>query len=67
MEELTKKQFSAHPLLSHVLNLHLRQHSVLRKVEHNALMAKVKGLEAELSLVRGIADKALTVANKPKK
>jgi hypothetical protein len=40
---------SLHPLLSHVLNLHLRQHSV-RKVEHNALAAKVKMLEAELGL-----------------
>jgi hypothetical protein len=66
MEELAKIQFSAHPLLSHVLNLHLRQHSV-RKVEHQALMAKVKVLETELNLVRGVADKALTVANKPKK
>jgi hypothetical protein len=66
MEELTKKQFSAHPLLSHVLNLHLRQHSV-RKVEHNALMARMKVLEAELSAVKAVADKALSTANKPKK
>jgi hypothetical protein len=49
MEELTKKQFSAHPLLSHVLNLHLRQHSV-QKVEHQALMTRVKALETELGL-----------------
>jgi hypothetical protein len=48
-----------------VLNLHLRQHSV-RKVKHNALMAKVKVLEAELTTVRDIAGKALTMAYKTK-
>jgi hypothetical protein len=66
MEELTKKQFSAHPLLSHVLNLHLRQHSV-RKVDHLALMNRVTFLEEELDRVKGIADKALSTANKLKK
>jgi hypothetical protein len=63
MEELTKKQFSAHPLLSHVLNLHLRQHSV-RKVEHLALLSRMKSLEADLATVKGVADKALSAANK---
>jgi hypothetical protein len=63
MEELTKKQFSAHPLLSHVLNLHLHQHSV-RKVEHTALVSKMKVLEAEIVTVKAVADKALSAANK---
>jgi hypothetical protein len=63
VEELTKKQFSAHPLLSHVLNLHLRQHSV-RKVDHEMLAAKVILLEAELSHVRKVADQALTLCKK---
>jgi hypothetical protein len=48
MEDLTKKQFSAHPLLSHIFNLHLRQHSV-KKVENVALLHLVVLLEEELS------------------
>jgi hypothetical protein len=59
VEELTKKQFSAHPLLSHVLNLHLRQHSV-RKVDHEVLTAKVNLLEKELAKVQKMADQAGT-------
>jgi hypothetical protein len=66
MEELTKKQFSAHPLLSHVLNLHLQQHSVC-KVDHITLLSWVTLLEEELIQVKGIADNALTADNKPKK
>jgi hypothetical protein len=47
MEELTKEQFFAHLLLSHMLNLHLRQHLV-RKVDHVALLSWVTLLEEEL-------------------
>ncbi len=65
MEELMKKQFSAHPLLSHVLNLHLRQHSV-RSVDHCALQSRVEFLDEELTRVKAIADKALTEAKKPR-
>jgi hypothetical protein len=36
-------------------------------VEHNALMARMKVLEAELLAVKAVADKALSTANKPKK
>jgi hypothetical protein len=63
MDELTKKQFSAHPLLSHVLNLHLRQHSV-RKVEHVALLNRVVLLEEEVSKAKKMADQALTASKK---
>jgi hypothetical protein len=63
VEELTKKQFSAHPLLSHVLNLHLRQHSV-RKVDHDVLTERVKHLEEELGRVKKMADQALTASKK---
>jgi hypothetical protein len=42
MEELTKKQFLVHPLLSHVLNLHLRQQSVC-KVDHLTLLNQLTG------------------------
>jgi hypothetical protein len=59
MEELTKKQFLAHPLLSHVLNLHLRQHSV-KKAEHVALVNRIAVLEEELAWTKKIVDQALT-------
>jgi hypothetical protein len=65
MEELIKKQFYVHPLLSHMLNLYLRQHSV-HKVDHIALLDWVAFMEDELTRVKGIADKALTAANKKK-
>jgi hypothetical protein len=63
VEELTKKQFSAHPLLSHVLDLHLRQHSVW-KVDHELLIAKVHTLEEEMGKVKKMADQALMASKK---
>jgi hypothetical protein len=63
MEEPTKKQFSAHPLLSHALTLHLRQHSV-KKAEHVALFNHVAVLEEELARTKKIADQALMSSKK---
>jgi hypothetical protein len=39
----------------------------VQKIEHNALLARVKSLESKLNTVQGIADKAITAANKAKK
>ena len=63
MAELTTKQFSAHPLLSHVLNLHLRQHSV-RKVKYVALLDRVAILEEEVAKAKKLVDQALTASKK---
>jgi hypothetical protein len=66
VQSLMSQQFSAHPLLSHVLNLHLRQHSV-RKMDYDKLYKKVDSLVTELAQVKSVADKAMTAAKFVKK
>jgi hypothetical protein len=58
MEELRLAQFSAHPALSHVLNLHL-QDNVVSRSRYESLEKKVTEIAKIANEAKKAADKAI--------
>ena len=63
MREFMSKGFTAHPLLSHILNMQLRDNVVPQEM-HEELKAKVKDLETMLEVVKRTADHAANAQKK---
>jgi hypothetical protein len=62
MRKFRESNFSAHPALSHILNLHLQDNSVT-KSEMTAALDKIKDLTADVTLLKSAADIKVTANN----
>jgi hypothetical protein len=63
MEELRLAQFSSHPALSHVLNLHL-QDNVVSRSKYESLEKRVLEIEKVAQGAKKAADKAVGAGEK---
>jgi hypothetical protein len=63
MEELRLAQFSSHPALSHVLNLHL-QDNVVSRSKYESLEKRVLEIEKVAHGAKKAADKAVGAGGK---
>jgi hypothetical protein len=62
MRKFREANFSAHPALSHILNLHLQDNAVT-KAEMAVMEKKVKDMAADLKALNSAADRQVTAAN----
>jgi hypothetical protein len=62
MRKFKETNFSAHPALGHILNLHLQDNAVT-KSEMKAALDKIKDLTADVKTLKGAADRKVTANN----
>jgi hypothetical protein len=62
MRKFREANFSAHPALSHILNLHLQDNAVT-KSELAVVLEMIKDLAEDVKLVKSASDRKITAKN----